>query len=152
MSQRPGFTIAADLKDGKLVLDRERMARKLALLKDGKYEITVERWVATRSAKQNRAYWPCIVEPCSESSGYHPDEVHEILKRFCNPKTVEMVNRETGEVTEVIIGGSTAALNVEEFSNYFKRCQQFAAETWNCYCPDPNEEHMFEDKPERKIA
>lgn len=150
MSHRPGFSLSADVKDGTLKIDDARLARLVARLKDGKYELSLERWVATRSAKQNRAYWPCIVKPCSESSGYEPDEVHDILKRFCNPKTVEILNRETGEVQEVIIGGSTTTLDVEEFSNYFRRCQQFAAETWDCYCPDPSEEFMFDEKPKAK--
>jgi len=150
VSQHPSFTLSAAVKDGRLTFDHERLARLVRRLKDGKYDLIVERHVNSRSLRQNRAYWPCIVKPCSDSSGYEPDEVHEILKRFCNPKTVEIVNKATGEVEEVIIGGSTTGLNVEEFSNYFARCQQFAAETWDCYCPDPNQEFMFDLKPKAK--
>lgn len=150
MSSRPGFTVPAELKDGKLDLDRARMATLLGRLKDGKYEIRVERWVSSRSQKQNRAYWACIVAPISEHTGYEPDEVHELLKRFCNPKTVEMVNKDTGETEEVTLGASTAGMNVEEFNLFFKRCQQFAAEKLDCYCPDPNEEYAFDTPPKRK--
>lgn len=147
---RPGFSLPAELKDGKLGLDRGRMARLLSRLKDGKYEITIEKWTSSRSAKQNRAYWACIVAPISEHTGYQPDEVHELLKHYCNPKTVEVVNRATGEVEEVTLGGSTAGMNVEEFNLFFARCQQFAAEKLDTICPDPNEEYAFNEQPKRK--
>lgn len=144
MSHRPGFSLPAELKGGTMTLSRSRLKTLLARLKDGKYSVTVERWVDSRSERQNRAYWACIVAPISEHTGYEPDEVHELLKRFCNTKRVEVMNKETGEVTEVEIGGSTATLNVEEFSLYFRRCQQFAAERLDVYCPDPNEEYAFD--------
>lgn len=152
MSRQPGFAMRAVKKGGKRIMDRDRFERLWARLADGVYDFIVERHVATRSLKQNRAYWPCIVAPCSESSGYHPDEVHEILKRFCNAKTVTVLNKATGEMEEVTIGGSTTTLDVEQFSLYFKRCQQFAAETWDCYCPDPNEEYAFEKPRQFKKA
>src|SRR3990167_10317170 len=103
VSQHPSFTLSAAVKDGRLTFDHERLARLVRRLKDGKYDLIVERHVNSRGLRQHRAYWPCIVKPCSDSSGYEPDEVHEILKRFCNPKTVEIVNKATGEVEEVII-------------------------------------------------
>lgn len=143
-------SLPATVTDGRLDLDRERLQRLLDRLKDGKYELTLERWVSSRSAKQNRAYWACIVAPISEHTGYQPDEVHELLKHYCNPKTVEVVNKATGEVDEVTIGGSTAGMNVEEFNLYFARCQQFAAETLDTICPDPNEEYAFSEHPKRK--
>jgi len=151
-SHRPGFTLPAKKEDGKWSFDKHRFQRLTERLSDGPYDFIVEKHVNSRSGKQNRAYFACIVRPCSESSGYEEDEVHELLKRYCNPKTVEMLNKQTGEVEEVIIGGTTTAMNIEEFSLYFKRCQQFAAETWDCYCEDPNEEHSFNEKPKRTRA
>jgi hypothetical protein len=136
--------------EGKTVFDLDRFPRLLARLSDGEYDVVVEKHVNRRSGQQNKAYRACIVRPCSESSGYHEDEVHELLKRFCNPKTVGILNKETGGIEDVTIGGSTTALNVEEFELYRKRCQQFAAEKWDCYCPDPNEEYMFDEQPKGK--
>lgn len=152
MTHRPGFQIGCTKStkengDPLVTLDSdERYRRMLTKLKDGRYTVTFDREVHSRSAAQNRAYWGLIVEPCSESSGYEKDEVHEILKRFCNPKIVAVLNTETGEMEEVTIGGSTVSLNVEEMSAYYKRCQQFAAEKWDSYCPDPNEEGQFSEQ------
>jgi hypothetical protein len=143
---RPGFTMFAEKKDGKTTFDRERFKRLWDRLPDGKYDLTAEKHTHSRSLQQNKAYWALIVKPCSDSSGYEEDDVHEILKQRCNPKFVSVLNTDTGEIEEMKIGGSTTTLNVEEFSAYYKRCQQFAAETWDCYCPDPNEEGQFSEK------
>lgn len=142
LSSRPGFSVQARKANGQLAID-PRFPEFLSRLPDGNYVVAVEKEAFGRSAAQNRAYWGLIVAPCSESSGYEPDEVHELLKRFCNPKTISMVNKATGEVEDVTIGGSTTALTVEEFSAYYRRCQQFAAERWDCDCPSPNEERSF---------
>jgi hypothetical protein len=143
MTPRPVIYLPLEKKDGKVEIDRLRFAKLLEQLKDGKYDLTIERWVRSRSGKQNRAYWACIVGPISEHTGYEADEVHELLKFYCNPKTIEVLNPRTGVVEEVTVGGSTAAMNIEDFNLYFARCQQFAAEKLDCECPDPNEEHAF---------
>lgn len=144
---RPGFALGAEKKDGKLSLDSEQRYRALlARLRDGRYTVTIEREVQSRSGKANAAYWATIVTPISEHTGYEPDEVHELLKRFCNPKVVTVTDKETGVVEEVTIGGSTASMTNEEFTIYFKRCQQFAAEKLDCYCPDPDPEFSFNRK------
>jgi hypothetical protein len=138
------FAVRATKTPQGFEMDRERFRKLASALKDGEYTITVERYVANRSNRANAAYWACIVTPISEHTGYEKDEVHALLKQFCNPKVVEIVDKDSGEVTEVTIGGSTASLTMEEFSLYFKRCQQFAAEKLDVYCPDPNEEYAFE--------
>lgn len=146
---RPGFSIRATKASGKLSLADEDRYRALAKrLPDGEYDVVVEKHVHSRSAAQNRAYWLLIVSAISEHTGYEPDEVHELLKVRCNPKTVSIVNRESGAVEEQIIGGSTTGMNVEEFSAYYARCQKFAAEMLDCYCADPNEEQQFSAAPE----
>lgn len=125
-------------------MDREQFTKLWKSLKPGDYSVTVEPFVDNRSQRQNRAYWACIVTPISEHTGYEPEEVHELLKRFCNAKVVALLNKDTGELEDVTIGTSTASLTIEEFSLYFKRCQQFAAEKLDVYCPDPNEEYAFQ--------
>lgn len=143
MTKRPGFTMPFKKQGGTVTIDKGRFRRLLQRLDDGEYDITVERHVNSRSKKANAAYWACIVNPISEHTGYEADEVHELLKRFCNPKVIEVTDKDTGVVEEVTIGASTAAMNVEEFNLFFKRCQQFAAEKLDCYCPDPDPEYMF---------
>lgn len=143
MSKQTGFTLPATKADGNWTFDKARFQQLASRLKDGAYEFVVEAVRKSRSLRINRAYWACIVNPISEHTGYEPDEVHELLKRFCNPKTVEMVDKETGEVEEVTIGGSTASMTTEDFNLYFARCQQFAAERLDCICPDPDPEYQL---------
>lgn len=147
---RPGFTIGLtwDQEQKRATLDSEDRYRQLmGRLTSGRYTVTIEKEVHSRSAAQNRAYWLLVVGSISDHTGYEPDEVHELLKVRCNPKTITIINRETGESEEQVIGGSTTGLNVEEFSAYYRRCQQFAAETLDCYCSDPNEDSQFSEKP-----
>lgn len=140
MTHRPTFSLGAEFKDGNLKLDNERRyVDLLKHLKPGRYTVLIEKETHSRSLKQNAYFHGVIVQAVSDHTGYEFDEAKELLKRFCNPKTLEVVNKESGGVDEVIIGGSTASLSVEDFAAFCSRCQRWAAETLDIYIPDPNE-------------
>jgi len=137
---RPVFVIGATFADEKFTLDSDAKYRSfLRTLTPGRYLVSIEKETHSRSLKQNAYYHGVIVAAVSETTGYEPDEAHEVLKHFCNPKVVTVTNRETGVAEEVRIGGSTASLTVEDFAAFCSRCQRWAAETLSCYIPDPNE-------------
>lgn len=130
-------------------VDRPRLQRYLQTLPDGRYEIAVTRYVETRSNAQNRYYHGVIVKGLAEYWGLDHDDAHELIKWHCNPKTLSVVNQQTGEVEEKTIGGSTARLNKEEWSEFIERCHRWAAENFDFVIADPDPEYMFNKQEER---
>jgi hypothetical protein len=122
------YRTPAQVANGALDLDRDRLRAALAVMKDGPVTVTIERKRSTRSVQQNRFYFKTIVEAIAIETGQDRESVHEALKRECNAKHVEMANKTTGEVFETWIGASTAALNTADFSAYIERCRAFAAQ------------------------
>lgn len=146
MSLRPGFTCRAIKTGGKLELTAPQAYKdKASRLPDGEYLVTIEKFVANRSRQQQRYYFGVIVKLFAAWLDEHGHEhaqllAHETLKIACNP--VMLVDPQTGE--ERIVGGSTQALDVEQFSQFCARCQQYLAEApFRLYIPDPNEEKEF---------
>ena len=46
-----------------------------------------------------------------------------------------------GEIRdEFVIGGSTRKMNTIQFGEFMEDCRRFAAETLDCFIPDPNEQ------------
>lgn len=92
---------------------------------------------ATRSLQANAYYWGVIVDVLSEYTGYTPDEMHEFLKAKFIPKKVA-VQDGNGEIQdEIVIGGSTAKMNTNQFYEYCSGIKRWAAETLDCVIPDP---------------
>jgi hypothetical protein len=139
----PGFAVRATKEDGRWVMDKARWRKLCDALKEGQYVITVERYVANRSLKQNAYYHAVIVELLADYWGLEHDDAHELIKLHCNSKTVEVVNKETGEVEETTIARSTASLNKEEWGLFIERCQRWAAMEFGVVIPDPDPEWMF---------
>lgn len=139
----PAVTISAEKKGKAFTLDRDRLKQLIARLSDGKYSVTIERWVANRSLKQNAYYHAVIVELLADYWGLEHDDAHELIKQHCNQKIVEVVNKETGEVDEQAIGASTAKLTKEEWTLFIERCQRWAAMEFGVVIPDPDPEWMF---------
>jgi hypothetical protein len=130
----------ATVQAGKLHI-RNRRAFDLALgsMPDGcELLVTVERVRATRSQAQNRWYWGVIVKAISDSTGYDPLEVHELLKEKFLPKTLALPDKH-GVADEFVIGGSTAKLNKLEFGEYCEGVRRWAAEALAVDIPDPVE-------------
>lgn len=142
---RPGFSIRATKANGKLSLADEDRYRALAKrLPDGEYDVVIEKHVESRTLKQNAYFHAVIVDELAEYWGVDHDDAHELIKQHCNPKIVSVINKETGEVDEQTIAGSTAKLKKDEWGPFIERCQRWAAEKFNVVLPDPNPEWMFE--------
>jgi hypothetical protein len=83
-----------------------------------------------RSLQANSLYWAWHIPIVSDWTGYTKDETHEVLKWLFlrEKKTLP-----TGE--EVDFVRSTTDLTVEEFSEYLRKIEQWAAEH-GCFIPE----------------
>ncbi len=97
---------------------------------DGLYRIDIKKWRPRRSDRQNRFYWPAVVQAfhiwlLNEGHSITIDEAHEMLKyKFLSTELADTV---TGE----IIGSrvrSTTSLQSDEFADYLENCIRFLAE------------------------
>lgn len=119
------------------VLHANLFADQASRLRDGLYELRVERKRATRSVDQNAWYWACVVGLVAEHTGYTPDEIHEIYKAKFIPKRLAVANG-NGEIKgEFVIGGTTTSLTTVEFSEYCEAIRQWAAQELEVVIPDP---------------
>ena len=77
---------------------------------------------AKRSVEQNKLLWAIYTEMAS-GTGHTPEEIHEAMKAKFLPRRVITVGDE-----EFPILGSSAKLDVGEFSNFVEQVQVFAAQ------------------------
>jgi hypothetical protein len=108
-------------------------------LKDGA-EVTASFEIkkATRSKAANRFWWGVVVRAISEHTGYTPDEVHEWAKAKFIPKRVTFADG-NGEIKDdLVIGGSSAKLNANDFYEFVENTRRFAAEHLDLVIPDPD--------------
>jgi len=127
----------AQLVNGRLKLNRHRLALLLKSRRDCELHIVIEKKHATRSLAQNAYYFAGVVGSISEHTGYTPEEVHEFLKAKFLPKRVTLADQHGELVEEVVIGRSTTTLNKIEFGEYIERIRQWAAETLDLDIKDP---------------
>ena len=92
---------------------------------------------ATRSLQANAYYWGVIVDLLSEHTGYTPDEMHEFLKAKFVPKKLAVQDGNGVIVDELVIGGSTAKMNVNQFYEYCAGIKEWAAMELDVFIPDP---------------
>lgn len=124
--------------DGLLEVNKGRLRAALAAMKDGPVVVTIQRKRPSRTIQQNAFYHGVVIKMIADETGQDHESVHEFLKRECNAQHVEMTNRQTGEVYEAWIGGSTAALNVNDFYDFVERSRAWAAEFLGLSIPDPD--------------
>lgn len=119
--------------------NRREFDEQVRRFRDGaQVEIAVTVRRASRSQKQNAYYWGVVVQIISDHTGYTPDEVHEFLKMKFIPKRLAIQDH-NGEVKdEFVLGGSTRKMNTIQFGEFMEECRRFAAETLDCYIPDPD--------------
>lgn len=133
------FVVIAEARKGALSYDKRTFQRLAAQLRDGHYELYVQRLRAARSQPQNRYYWGVVVAALADHTGYTPDELHEVLKQKFLPKALALLDG-NGEVKgEFVMGGSTRTLKTDEFMDYLARVRRFAAEELGVDTPDPGE-------------
>ena len=123
--------------EGRLQVNQTRLRAALAVMHDGPVVVTVQRKRPSRTITQNAYYWAVVVKTIADETGQDGESVHEFLKRECNAQLVAMTNRTTGEHFDAWIGGSTASLNVNDFSDYVERCRAWAGMFLGVTIPDP---------------
>lgn len=129
---------SAFVESGRLkVRNKHFLETALSALRDGEYELRIDRKRATRSEQQNRYWWGVCVELVSEHTGYTPEEVHEFAKQTFLPKKLAMADGNGEIVGECVIGGSTTKLDKIQFGEFVERFRQWAAETLDIVIPDP---------------
>jgi hypothetical protein len=127
------------IRKGRLDLrNRKAFNASLKRMRDGEVLVTVEKIKAARSQQQSRWYWGVIVELLSEHTGYSPDEIHEVLKAKFLPKKLAVSDGNGEIVDEFVIGGSSARLDKNEFSEFCESIRRWAAEDLGVVIPDPD--------------
>lgn len=120
-------------------------------LKDGRYILEVNSY-DKRTGPQNRYYFGLvipIVQQGIKDLGHDltKDETHEFLKSKFN--LIEVVNKNTGEYE--LIPQSTTRLNKEEFGDYIRKIQLFAADFLGLVIPDPGTQLTFYESEEERL-
>lgn len=134
-------TALAKRRGKKLFIQNRRQFDALVSQLDERWqlEITVRRLTATRSQQANKYWWGVCVALVSESTGYSPEEIHEIAKQMFLPKKLAFADGNGEVVGEFVMGGSTRSLNTKEFAEFVERFRRWAAEELEVYIPDANE-------------
>lgn len=89
-----------------------------------------------RSDRQNRMYWPCVVQPFGDflrAQGEPYTDDHLLKHKFLR-QTV--INKETGEVIGEVTR-STTELTTTEFYDYVEQCVAWLADMFHIECPSP---------------
>ena len=137
------ITIPSNVKNGKLVQNRNLIQNAIASFEDTNINITIERRSKKRSVQQNAFYWgvwiPIIQQAINDTWGefYPPDEVHNVLKALCNYE--ERPNPATGEIQRVPM--SSTKLTTYEWEKEFKQqVRQMCMDNFNLDLPEPDNE------------
>ncbi len=107
----------------------------------GLCEVTIRPFKGTRTQKQNRWYWKCIVGTVidyykAQGQVVTKEEVHDHFKLLFIPTT--LTHPKTGEVLSRI-PGSSRILKTNGFSEFAENCIAYIATTWGQPVPTPEE-------------
>lgn len=110
--------------------------------KDKPCEITVKRFVRSRSNRQNAALWGVAYKVLSDATGYTAEEMHTY---FCMEffgaeeyKVFGQRRRRPRRTTTTDENGNRDVLSTEDFCAFYAFIQQRAAETVQINVPDPD--------------
>jgi hypothetical protein len=123
------MTISAQIKDGRLLLDRKPDFQAHLHTSEGKrIEVSVEKYRRKRTLDQNAYYW-LILGYIAKDTGQDPQSLHEAFKyRFSSKVTIK----------GLAIPQSTTRHDTLQFTEYIENVRQFAGELLNINAPDPN--------------
>lgn len=135
------------VEEGELTLPRRMRKEILAAFEGKSIEVIIRIKKKHRSTQQNRYYWGVIVELIKNHLQevdpqviWTPEKVHELLKfKFLR---CQKVNHDTAEI-EYEYTRSTTDLSTSEFMDLIAQIQQWSAETFGLYIPDPNEQGVL---------
>lgn len=104
-----------------------------SLKPEAPYKVFFSDLKLNRSRSQNRYLWGVVYKVISDSTGYEPEELHELFKIKFGLRTVFNFG---GDVVEA--PRSTANMNTKEMTDYIEAVRRWAAER-EIYVPNPNE-------------
>jgi len=110
-------------------------------------ELILRRQTHERTNQQNRYLWGVIYKMISDYTGMNQEDVHDFCKLKFNQKFIQVESKTTGEVLEEFIGGSTAKMTTEDFSNYTDSIRNWAASFLSLQIPDPGQV-VIQEEPE----
>lgn len=131
----------AQIRNGRLFIqDRQRFDDTVKTI-DPRWPllVRVERLKAVRSQQANRYYWGVVVHYLCEHTGYSPDEMHAVLKAMFIPQAMALLDGNGDVKGEIVIGGSTRLMKVDEFMDFCERIRIWAMDTLDVQIPLPNE-------------
>ena len=151
------FTYLGRVDDaGKLEINRERFVKELVEYANKEIVLTIEKKTNGRTARQNRylfgVVYPLLLHGLIDL-GYDLNDgdielVHEFAKhRFLGKVKIGKKNIETPDGEVITLPPSTTRLTTEQFSQYWERIAQFAAEYLSVTVPPPQNEADFPDEP-----
>lgn len=144
---------AATIENGKI--DIPAFREYISNLESGNYKIIITKIKNIRSLQQNAFWWAVMipmlkkkVNEYREAHGkkpYNDKQVSDLFKLMFGLKSVEekiFYNKTTKkyETREEEILISTRDYSTTEFSKLWEDCQQYAAEIWGLYIPDPEQD------------
>ena len=121
MSEYLGF-FQVDERNTKKWSNLQQLKDYMSKLQAGKYIIKISEFKPERTIHQNKFYWK-LIEIIAREIGYETEEMHELYKYKYLKKTVEDKN---GNLVKGV--GSTAVLNVQEFTEYIEKIKRHATE------------------------
>jgi hypothetical protein len=122
------------IENGKLKLsDKENFDLWVGSLDGKKVDVTVSQHSDSRSIKQNNYLWGIVYEAVAATTGFEPEEVHEIFKKKFLSYT-KMYKSKSYRFTK-----STKELNTLGFSEYIEKIKMFSAKELSIYIPDAGE-------------
>ena len=148
MGKQDKYEFFSDVKeDGTLQKNAKlAIAEVLRSYVGKRIRVSIEKVKNTRSHRQNRYYWGCVVEEQRDcflerwGEIWTKDEVHDWNKS--NIWNTELVNEDTGEIIKK--PGSSAAQTVGEFEEKMEKLRQYFQLNFDWMIPLPNENLKFD--------
>ena len=142
------IVVQARIEKGELkVPSRQMLLSALKHWPDGPVDLEVRPYEERRRLRANNFYWLAIGKVVAHEraegigQGWDKDDWHLYLAREFNGKVLSDLDPETGEVTEIRVGLSTAKLTIEAFGVYLESCLNLFAERYGLVIePTPAED------------
>lgn len=128
------FTSRAELKSGKLILDKPSYFKGMLMqFSDCKVRVVVERLKKEKSRQQRGYYWGVVLPIIAEHVGHTPERLHDIFKQ---KYLLEKVLWRGGDIH---IPKSTEELTSNEYAEYVSNIILEASEL-GIVVPEPDKE------------
>jgi hypothetical protein len=119
-----------------MFVDPDRIRAFLVSLGPDDLDVVIQKRKKSRSDRQNRYYWSCVVGTISDHTGMTPEDTHDALKQMFLSRVVFVPVE--GGVQEVTVGRSSSVLKTHEFEEYLEKIRRWASADLNLVIPDPN--------------